>query len=177
MDNYQYVEVPANAIEDNEIACIHYGITPSGPFSFPDGYKLCSMVVYLVVRGAKLKKPMILHLPHWCCVEEAQKTSPEDTRVKCCLSPHRLQDNQKIFEFSFLKEDSYSSKGTATEIKIFGNSCLFADVCCEAASEYYQAHVFKEQYLEGEPIIGELHMARRVRIAITFYSANWQKVL
>jgi hypothetical protein len=180
MDNYQYVEVPTNAVEDGDSAYIHYGITPAGPFSFPDGYKLCSMVVYLVVRGAKLKKPMILHLPHWCSVEKAQTTSSVGTHVKCCSSPHRLRDDQKLFEFSFLKEDNYLSNKTATEIMILGKNCLFADVCCEAEPEYYQAHVFKEQHLQAEPIVSELslhNMVRRVRIVITFDSANWQKII
>ena len=71
---FTFLEVPPCAVE-GETAYIHYGITPDGPFSFPDGYKLCSMVVYIIVRGAKLKKPMILQLPHWCCKDGAQKTT------------------------------------------------------------------------------------------------------
>jgi hypothetical protein len=100
IDGYTYIEVSPNTVEKDEILCIRYGITPMGSFKFPEGYKLCSMVVYLVVKGAncKVKKQIRLHIPHWCSLDSIQLSDHEEkSYVMSCWSPHILRKNQEMF--------------------------------------------------------------------------------
>ena len=89
--------------------------------------------------------------------------------MKCCWSPHVLHGDQKVFDFSFMKGDSYVVNAAAGMIQIRGDNCLFAKVCHEKASDYYQAHVFEEKPSS------ELQI-RYVCVAITFKSATWREV-
>ena len=160
-------------MEEGKTVYIACGITPNGPFSFPDGYKLCSMVVYLSVQGAKLKKPMILHIPHWVSVASTQTTNPaKGTLLRCCWAPHTLEEGHKTFEFSCLEEESYKMTSRAGEILINGDNCLFADVILMGTSIdfQYEYHVLREIAPRSDVI------EKCVRIVITFSSFDWQKV-
>ena len=169
-DCHTYLEIPPNAIEENEILSVNYGITPSGPFSFPKGYNLCSMVVYVVVRGAILKKPMKLHLPHW--YHEDQKfvgdTEEEESPLKCCWSPHTLKNDQNKFLFDNYDKSMYSTSGTAGELLINGNHCLFAIVCKAGVKQVYETHVLRETETSKS--------VRRLYIVTTFKSYEWRQV-
>jgi hypothetical protein len=161
-----YLEVPSLAIEEGEILHIHYGITPDGPFSFPDGYKLCSMVVYIVAQGAKLKKPMFLHVRHWFHEVGSQKYSFKDAR--CCRSPHTLDDDAIMFKFSFLQKDISYVTADDGVIEICGGNCLFATVIREDAADSYQCHIFEDKTITH---------TIRIAILFTFDSPTWEKIV
>jgi hypothetical protein len=174
IDSYTYVEVPAGVVEEGKIVYIDYGITPNGPFSLPYGYKLCSMVVYLSVQGAKLKKPVILHIPHWVSVASTQTTNPtKGALLRCCWSPHTLEEGQKTFKFSCLEEEAYTMTSKAGEISISGDNCLFADVIqIRTSTDFqYEYHVLREIAASNDVI------EKCVRIVITFSSFDWQKIV
>ena len=173
IDSYTYVEVPAGAVEEGKTVYIDCGITPNGPFSFPDGYKLCSMVVYLSVQGAKLKKPVILHIPHWVSVSSTQTTKPaKEALLRCCWAPHTLEEGQKTLEFSCLDKQKCTMTSRAGEILINGDTCLFADIVQMGTSTdfQYEYHVLREIAASNDVI------EKCVRIVITFSSFLWQKV-
>ena len=44
---------------------VRYAVIPDGPFRTPEGYKLCSMAVYLYYDPAQTTKPFYPLLPHW----------------------------------------------------------------------------------------------------------------
>lgn len=172
IDSYTYAEVPAGAVEEGKTVYIDCGITPNGPFSLPDGFKLCSMVVYLSVQGAKLRKPMILHIPHWVSVASVQTTnSAKGALLRCCWAPHILEDGQKTFEFSCLEEEKYTMTSRAGEILVNGENCLFANIIQMGTSVDFQYayHVLRE--------IAASNDEKCIRIVITFSSFDWQKIV
>ena len=163
--NQTIIEIPVNTIDQNAKAEIRHGIVTDGPFKLPTGYKLGSMVVYLVSGGAKLKKSLILHLPHWL-------NSVSDTKklVKCVWAPHGLQTVKKEYSFSFLNEKSYRITQTAAEIHVDGVNTLFAIAYEAGVKTRYQYQVFDEETSEMS------QQTKDVRIYITFFCHTWKKV-
>ena len=157
-DHRTILEVPPNAIDPGTTVEIRYAIIPDGPFNLPEGYRLGSMVVYLVAIGAKLKKPMLLHLPHWlCCMSSGSK------QVKCCRASHSLN---KAATFSFLHENDYNITETSCVIQVDGVNCLFTTAYQEGVQQMYQCQVFEK----------EDKKQKYVCIYITYSTLSWQKV-
>ena len=159
-DHHTILEVPPNAIDPGTTVEIRYAIIPDGPFNLPEGYRLGSMVVYLVATGAKLKKPMILHLPHWLSC-----TSSGSEQVKCCRASHSLQIN-KAATFSFLHENDYNITEASSAIQVDGVNCLFATAFQEGVQQMYQYQVFEK----------ENKKQKYVCIYVTYSTLSWQQV-
>ena len=79
------LHVPHGAVRaDGEgVLEVRYAVIPDGPFRTPDGYRLCSMAVYLYYDPAQTTKPFYLHLLHW--------SGAPDHPMFFHLSPHTLR--------------------------------------------------------------------------------------
>ena len=159
-DHHTILEVPPNAIDPGTTVEIRYAVIPDGPFNLPEGYRLGSMVVYLVAIGAKLKKPMFLHLPHWLSF-----VSSDSKWVKCCRASHSLN---KAATFSFLHENDYNITETCSVIQVDGVNCLFTTAIREGVQQMYQYLVFEKEVLDKKQ--------KYVCIYITYSTLSWQKV-
>ena len=165
--NHTIVEVPPNAIDLGGTGEIRYSIITDGEFKLPSGYKLGSMVVYLVCRGSKLKKPLTVHLPHWLRI-----CSGTEGLVKCFRAPHSpachtTESGGESYSFSLLDEDSYSITEASSVIQIDGVNCLFAVAYQEGVQQMYQYQVFDE-------VVSEFQ--RYVHTYVTYFSFTWQQV-
>ena len=163
--NQTIIEIPVNTVDQNAKAEIRYGIVADGPFKLPTGYKLGSMVVYLVSGGARLKKTLILHLAHWLSIASNTKKL-----VKCVWAPHSLQTVTKEYSFSFFNEESYRINQSAAEIQVDGVNCLYAIAYKAGVKTRYQYQVFDEETSEMPQ-----HM-KYVHIYLTYFCHTWKQV-
>jgi hypothetical protein len=177
IDGYTYIEISPNTLEKDETLCIRFGITPTGPFKFPEGYKLCSMVVYVVVEGAKVKKKMRLHIPHWCSEDSIRLSDcEEELHIMSCWSPHILCENQEMFIFKKFSEMT-NKTGTASDIFIDGDHCLFAVVCKKCVQDRYLSHVFKEKKSSDWMTTTSSPATRLYKIVVSYASFNWYQII
>ena len=99
---------------------IRYAIILHGPFLFPAGDMLGSVVLYLNMDGAILLKPVKLFLSHWCSREE---DSDEDT-LTFATSPHTLHAKQQCYEFEEQKEADFITHANIGILEISEPQCL-----------------------------------------------------
>ena len=120
---------PAEAI-DKELT-IRYAIILHGPFVFPAGYKLSSVVVYLNMDGITLVKPILLCISHWCIREEGDD---KDT-LRIVHAPHTLEAGQQ--KYAFEEEEEEADFTTCTNVgalTIQEPHCLF---CVETKNKKF----------------------------------------
>ena len=165
--NHTIIEVAPNAIDPGATVEIRYSIIADGPFKLPSGYKQGSMVVYLVCRGPQLKKPLVVHLPHWLRI-----CSGTEGLVKCFRAPHTpthqtTNSGEESYSFSVLNEDNYSITKTSLVIQMDGVNSLFTVAYREGVQQMYQYQVFDEVLSDCK---------RYVHTYITYSSFTWQQV-
>ena len=155
------LELPSDAVDPGSTVDVRYSVIVDGPFKLPSGYQRGSMVVYVVVEGGKLAKPMTLHLPHWL-----QCSDP--SLVKCCRAPHSLEAGKKEYSFALLSEKCFKITETGSMIEVDGENCLFTVAWEEGVKERYQYQMFEKRLSEQE---------KDICIYVTFATITWSKVI
>ena len=151
------LHVPQGAVRaDGEgMTEVRYAVIPNGPFRTPEGYRLCSMAVYLYYDPAQTTKPFYLHLPHW---------SGAPDHLRFVTSPHTLHEGEQCYPFILLEGGEFGEGYGLLEVD--GHSSLFgAAYRLEDTSRYLASQWEKE---EGNT----LHS----KVAITFDSNDWIRV-
>ena len=134
---------------------VRYAVIPDGPFRTPEGYKLCSMAVYLYYNPAQTTKPFYLHLPHW------SGASDHPTFV---TSPHTIPEGKDCYPFC-LQEGGEFHEGYGI-LEVDGHSSLFGQAYrLEDTSRYYASYLERQ---EGT--------CRHLRVAIVYESEVWIRV-
>lgn len=135
---------------------IRYAILPMGAFQLPDGYCLCSMVVYICFDIEQICKSIYLLLPHWC-------VGPNQPRF--VVSPHVLQPGDAVYHFEFSESGEFDCGYGIVEID--GHSSLFGAACELEDPGLYSALLWEHK--ENE---------RRVmkRVTVTFDASVWTDV-
>ena len=89
------LSAPPGVVASGETVVIMYGIIPSGPFVFPDGLELASVLIYLDCNDKeKLQKPLSLLLKH-CITMDDKVLQNSLCFVKASHTP---QDGSFVFE-------------------------------------------------------------------------------
>ena len=151
------LHVPQGAVRaDGEgVLEVRYAVIPDGPFRFPEGYKLCSMAVYLHYDPAQTTKPFYLLLPHW---------SGAPDHPTFVTSPHTLPEGERYYPFHLLEGGEFSEGYGVLELD--GHSSIFAEAFgLEETSKYCATQWEKE---EGNILYS--------KVAITFDSNVWIRV-
>ena len=87
------LEFPPGAIEKE--TSVKYAVILHGPFVFPAGHNLVSVVVYLNMEGAILMKPVLLYLSHWCIL----KNGDDADDLTFATAHHTLMEGQEDYQF------------------------------------------------------------------------------
>ena len=146
---------------------VRYAIILHGPFVFPAGYKPGSVIVYLNIRGASLKKtPVLLYLSYWSIKEEGD----EEGTLKFLRAPHTLKAGQQkyAFEEQEAKDTDFTTHASLGVLKIWEPQCLY---CVEAKEEKmakYNAVTFSQYIPSQETLL--------FRIQLMCDSLEWNKV-
>ena len=151
------LHVPHGAVRaDGEgVLEVRYAVIPDGPFRTPDGYKLCSMAVYLYYDPAQTTKPFHLLLPHW---------SGAPDHPTFVTSPHTLPEGEPCYPFRLLEGGEFGE--TYGLLEVDGHSSLFgAAYRLEDTSRYLASQWERE---EGNILYS--------KVAITFDSNVWIRV-
>ena len=151
------LHVPQGAVRaDGEgVLEVCYAVIPDSPFRTPEGYKLCSMAVYLYYDPAQATKPFHLLLPHW------SGASDHPTFV---TSPHTLPEGDVSYPFC-LQEGGELHEGYGL-LEVDGHSSLFGLAYrLEDTSRYYASYLERQ---EGT--------CQHLRVAIIFESDMWIRV-
>ena len=148
--------VPSGAVRaDGEGVEIRYAVIPDGPFQIPEGYRLCSTVVYINYSQAHTTKPFLLSLPHW--------SGAADHPV-FVTSPHTLPEGEQYYQFHLLQGGEFSEGYGIVEVD--GHCSLFGQAFrLEDTSRYY-ASLWERK--KGNI----LHS----KVAVTFESNVWMEV-
>ena len=155
------LKFPPGAVEKD--IHIRYAIILHGPFVFPSGYKLGSVVVYLNMDGVTLVKPVQLFLSHWCITEEA---TDEET-MKFIRAQHSLEFNRREYAFEELQEEAdFITQSNVGVLTIQEPQCL---LCVETTNMgRYTATTFT-RYIQSEETL-------LFRIQLMCDSLEWNKV-
>ena len=151
------LHVPHGAVRaDGEgVLEVCYAVIPDSPFRTPEGYKLCSMAVYLYYNPAQTTKPFYLLLPHW---------SGAPDHPTFVTSPHTLPEGEPCSTFRLLEGGEFGE--TYGLLEVDGHSSLFgAAYRLEDTSRYLASQWEKE---EGNILYS--------KVAITFDSNVWIRV-
>ena len=152
-----HLHVPPGAVRaDGEgVVEVRYAVIPDGPFQIPEGYRLCSTVVYIKYSHARTTKPFLLSLPHW--------SGAADHPV-FVTSPHTLPEGEQYYPFRLLEGGEFGEGCGIVEVD--GHCSLFGLAYrLEDTSRYYASLWERE---EGNI----LHS----KVAVTFESNEWMRV-
>lgn len=130
------LEIPPGAVEHK--MSIHYAIILHGPFVFPTGYKLASVVIYLNLDEATLVKPVQLTLSHWCSREEEYNKDA----LKFLTAPHTLQEGKMYYVFEEQKQVDFTTCFSAGVLSIEKPHCVHCIVMQEEEMARYNAISF-----------------------------------
>ena len=119
------LQFPPGAVEKDIL--IRYAIILHGPFVFPSGYKLGSVVVYINVDGVTLVKPVQLFLSHWCITNGAK----DEEAMKFVRAQHSLEFNRREYAFEELREEADFTLSNVGILTIQEPQCL---LCVETKS-------------------------------------------
>ena len=158
-DTQQVIQlrVPPGAVAADRggVVEVRYAVIPDGPFQIPEGYRLCSTVVYIKYSQAQTTKPFLLSLPHW--------SGAADHPV-FVTSPHTLPEGEQYYPFRLLEGGEFGEGYGIVEVD--GHCSLFGQAFqLEDTSRYYASLWERE---EGNI----LHS----KVAVTFESNEWMRV-
>lgn len=154
------LEVPSDAVE--KYTSVRYAIILHGPFLFPTGYKASSVVVYINMDGAVLKKAIILYLSHWCNMADDDIKDP----VKFFTAPHSIEVGQNYYEFK--EQDGAEFSTTSAILSITEPQCLHCVRMKWKKQAVYNALCF-QKYKED---VGTLFF----KIQLMCDSSSWNEV-
>ena len=144
---------------------IRYAIILHGPFAIADGYKLCSVVVYLNMDGATLVKPVCLVISHWCIREEGD----DECTLKFLRASHTLEAGQQMYVFE--EQEAEQDFATHTNYGILTISmpqCLYCVKTHTKAVVRYSAITFSLYNPSPETLL--------FRIQTMCASQDWNEV-
>ena len=157
------LEFPPGAVEKK--ISIRYAIILHGPFEFPAGDMLGSVVVYLNMDGATLVKPIQLFLSHWCSREES---IDEDT-LTFATAPHTLHTKQQCYELEEQKEADFITHADIGILKISKPRCLHCVKGRIGKIARYRAVTFSQYFPANDTLF--------YRIQFMCDSNEWDQVL
>ena len=152
-----HLHVPPGAVRaDGEgVVEIRYGVIPDGPFQIPEGYRLCSTVVYIKYSQAQTTKPFLLSLPHW--------SGAADHPV-FVTSPHTLPEGEQYYPFHLLEGGEFGEGYGIVEVD--GHCSLFGLAFRLKDTSRYYASLWERE--EGN--------SRHSRLTISFADSVWIQV-
>ena len=154
------LEFPSGAVVKE--TAVHFAIILHGPFVFPAGYNLDSVVVYINMDGATLVKPVRLSLSHWCSREKEGGSS-----LKFLRAPH-VPGAGKKYLFKELEEGDFTTHANVGILSIPEPQCLYCVKMNEEEIARYNALKFQRYEKSGSPLC--------FRIQLTCDSKEWNKV-
>ena len=154
------LEFPSGAVVKE--TAVHFAIILHGPFVFPAGYNLDSVVVYINMDGATLVKPVRLSLSHWCSREKEGGRS-----LKFLRAPH-VPGAGKKYLFKELEEGDFTTHANVGILSIPEPQCLYCVKMNEEEIARYNALKFQRYEKSGSPLC--------FRIQLTCDSKEWNKV-
>ena len=152
------LHVPPGAVrgEGEGMMEVRYAVIADGPFKTPEGYGLCSMVVFIHYNPAQTTKPFFLLLPHW---------SGAPDHPVFVTSPHTLPEGEQYYPFRLLEGGEFGEGYGIVEVD--GHCSLFGQAYrLEDTSRYYASLWEREE-----------EHSRHSRVAITFANAVWTQVI
>ena len=151
------LRVPQGAVREVEegVLEVRYAVIPNGPFRTPEGYRLCSMAVYLYYDPAQTAKPFYLLLPHW---------SGATDHPTFVTSPHTLPQGESCFTFHLLEGGEFGEGYGVLEVD--GHCSLIGQAYRTEDTSRYYASQWKRQ---------EEHNWH-TRVAITYADTVWIQV-
>ena len=151
------LHVPQGAVraEGEGVLEVRYAVIPDGPFRTPEGYKLCSMAVYIYYNPAQTTKPFYLLLPHW---------SGAPNHPRFVTSPHTLPKGEPCYQFNLVEGGEFSKRCGTLEVD--GHCTVFAEAFRLEDTSIYRASQWER---EKSNILYS-------KIAITFDSNIWIRV-
>ena len=156
------LEVPPGTVEKETL--VRYAIILHGPFVVPAGCKLASVIIYLNMDGATLRKPVVLYLSHWCSWKEGDG----EESLKFLRASHTLEVGQHKYVFEELEERDFTTRTDGGILSISQPQCLY---CVEVKKHVkiarYNAITFAKGITSGEFVF---------RIQIMCDSWEWNKV-
>ena len=156
------LQFPPGAVEKD--IHIRYAIILHGPFVFPSGYKLGSVVVYINMDGVNLVKPVQLFLSHWCITDGAK----DEETMRFVRAQHSLEFNRREYAFEELREEADFTLSNVGVLTMQEPQCL---LCVETKSENmgrYTATTFTRCIQSEEALL--------FRIQLMCDSLEWTKV-
>ena len=156
------LEVPPGAVAKE--TTVRYAIILHGPFVFPAGDSLSSVVIYLNMERATLMKPVLLNLSHWCIKEEGDDTDA----LSFATAPHTLLEGQDHYLFEEQEEADFTTHTNVGILKILQPQCLHCVKGKPGKIARYRAITFT-QYVPSEDIL-------LFRIQLMCDSVEWNEV-
>ena len=154
------LEFPLGALKKE--TAVHFAIILHGPFMFPAGCKLGSVVVYINMDGATLVKPVCLNLSHWCSREKEGGSS-----LKFLRAPH-VPGTGKKYLFNEQDEGDFTTHANVGILTISEPQCLYCVKMNDEEVARYNALTFQRYEQSGSPLY--------FRIQLTCNSKQWNKV-
>ena len=158
------LEFPPGAIEKE--TSVKYAIILHGPFVFPAGHNLVSVVVYLNMEGAILLKPVLLYLSHW----RVRKDGEDADDLTFATAPHTLMEGQEHYQFEEQGEADFLTRTNVGILKILEPRCLHCVKGKPGEIARYRAITFTKYIKEEE----EEKLLFRVQFMCD--SEEWNKV-
>ena len=156
------LEFPPGAVVKG--TSVRYAIILHGPFVFPAGHNLGSVVVYLNMDGATLMKPVLLYLSHWCIKGEGDDTDASHFAT----APHTLLEGQDHYLFEEQEKADFTTHTNVGILKILQPQCLHCVKGKPGKIARYRAITFT-QYIPSEDIL-------LFRIQLMCDSVEWNEV-
>ena len=156
---------------DNPFTLCH-AVLVDGPFQLPEGYRLASDVIYLYSDPTEPARPLILHLPHWYSLKEAERKEDDSAKedvLSFVMASHTPRQEGKETSYKFkLQEGGNFDMPDVGSLLVKSHSSLFAIAYKEKTTSRLR---YCATHLEREEASGQ-----KVDIAVTFASPTWQEV-
>ena len=156
------LEFPEGAIVKE--TSVRYAIILHGPFVFPAGHNLVSVVVYLNMEGAILMKPVLLYLSHWCI----RKDGDDAEDLMFATAPHTLMEGQEHYQFKEQGEADFITRTNVGILKILEPRCLHCVKGKPGEIARYRAITFTKYIIPEETLL--------FRIQLMCDSPEWNEV-
>lgn len=135
--------VPPGALKETSV---RYAIILHGPFVFCAGYKPCSVVIYIDMDGATLKKPFCISLFHWCSREDEGGNT-----LKFLRAPSK-PETEKHYIFEELEEGDFTTRDDMGILTISEPQCLYCVAMKVEEVARYDALTFQRYDKSGSPL-------------------------
>ena len=162
------LSAPPGVVASGETVELMYGVIPSGPFVFPDGFELASVVIYLDSNNKeKLQKPLSLSLKH-CITGDDEVLQNSLCFVKASHTP---QDGS--FVFKSRSDAVFDSESGTLEFTDF----CFKGICVKKACEEIEEISTKCYAIPCQIQLPQTsRLSYEYRICLVFGLPSWENV-